>query len=850
MSDASGAGPLRGPADENDDRTRRDPAGPEDASQDATRRDSRPSGDAAADGTRADTRPKDPGGNGTEGRQGDGWSHVPAAVIERYDVVSALRAGGEAYRVLLARDRTDGSLRVVKLYNAVHRNDDVMRALQRADHSHVVRLHAFGSEPDPYGGVGWPWEVLEYIPGGSLADLLKQTGALGERQVRAVLGQLAGALHYLHTELVMGEHRGAAHRDVKPANVLLRGAEDPAEVVLADFGLVAEARHTRQTNVAAGSVLYQAPETFLRADRRPAQDWWSLGVMVVEMLTGENPNAAGTAGWSHSRGVHEYLTTHDVDLSGVTDEHWRLLCRGLLTREPEHRWGYEQVDTWLRGGRPKLHREASRRLSGQPLWLAGEAHHDLESVAEAMSGPNWEDARALFLSADRLEALRAWLRREFNGGGVPADLVAAPAQDARAAAVRAVAFRAAVLEGARPMFAGRPADAPGLCALSASSSPQDQRAVALISGELLRVLAYHPCATPNAQGHRRCGSRCDVLADAAEALPESEAELRRAITALQSELGPRASPVRDAVNALHNSRELRVLCLRGVLDPATVRRERLKIIALRRIPRYRACPWWMRLSAEAVHDRDSPVRLQLARVLLRFAEAEGLQELRKPDGRNGQRRKRSQDALRRTGTAVAVLSADLVTAAALFATSLAVLYVTSAAWLTWAGDRPEARLDRYAQVAADTQYVLAVPLAAVLLSVVLLRRRPGPGANLGAWLVVLAGGLLALTLWNDLGSEIRFPYVPGTDFKDALLKTDRLAGENPRAVACWAAVGSVLSLIAVVKGAHRRPGVRGPARDAVWARGLVIAAVLVLLLFPVLGWWLPSFVSAEPQELW
>lgn len=872
MSDTSGKGSAAGPpprdkpADLDEDLTRRDsPAhdgraynrahdGAYDRSSDSTRRDTgAPEDDGPTDGTRFDTRRKSDGaGTAADGGAG-GWNQVPAAVTERYEVVRALPTGGEAYRVLLTRDKADGSLWVVKLYHgSARRNDDVMRGLREADHPNVVRLRDFGAEPDPYGGAEWPWEVMEYVPDGSLAELLHEGGALPERQVRSVLEQLSAGLHYLHTELRIGEHRGAAHRDVKPANVLLRSARDPVEAVLADFGLVAEARHTRQTDVAAGSASYQAPETFLRADRRPTQDWWSLGVVVAEMLTGENPNAAGSGGWSSTRALQEILITHDVDLSAVADARWLLLCEGLLTRELEHRWGYEQVSTWLRGGSPPVRRKAPDPHAGRPLRLGGQGHHRLEELAEAMvAGPSWQDARDLFLSAERLAALRTWLDQEFDGGGIPADLVGTPAQDARAAAVRIAAFRAAVLTDAPPVFAGHPADAPGLCALAASSATQDQQVAALISGDLLRVFAYHPCATPAVRGHGRCGSRCEVLAEAAEALPIAEDRLRQTISGLRAQFGHEASAaLRDALATLQNNRELRVLCLRSVLDPASVRRERLRLMVRRRTSRLRACRWWMRLSADALRERDAPARLLLARVLMSFAAAEGLEELTKPGGRNKKRRERARDAADRTTSAVLAVSADLATAAVLLLTSLTVLYVSTVAWLQWAGEEPDPRVDRYAQVAAAVQYTLAVPLTVALLSVVLLHRPPVRAAVLAVWLVLVAGAAVALTLWNDLGSRIRFPYVPGTDFRQSLLETDRLAGDHPGAAACWAAVGATIALVAVVKANGYRATRGGLGVDAGWVRGLVIVAVVILLVFPALAWWVPPFVPTEPKELW
>ncbi|MER5470646.1 serine/threonine-protein kinase [Streptomyces sp. NPDC002935] len=837
-------------------RDRTDHTGDRGDRTDATRRDTvPPEGARATDATRVDTRPRQSAGSGpTEDPTAD-WIHVPTVITERYQVIKALPAGGEALGVRHVKDRLDGSEWVVKLYRgSLRRNVPVMTALKEADHPHVVRVRDFGSERDTHG-IDWPWEVLEYVPGGSLDGRLTGHEALPEADVRAVLAQLTEALHYLHNDLRIGDGRGAAHRDVKPANILLRRRNGPVEAVLADFGLVAETRETRQTDLAAGSWMYQAPETFYRADRRSAQDWWSLGVVVVRMLTGRNPNDGGAGGWSGPQALFEYLTTHDVDLSGVADARWRQLCAGLLTRAPEHRWGREQVRVWLNGGSPEVHSAPTTQPVGKPLGVNGETYYDLASLAEAMAESAWPVSRSPFLSAEWLGSLRGWLEREFNGGGIPGELVEQPAEDARAAAVRAAAFRAAVLKRTPPRFAGHPADAAGLSALAASSAPEDRQVVAVISGDLLHVLASHPCATPTAAGHRRCGSRCRVLANAAETLPEVEARLGREITDLRSRVRNKASAgLADALRGLHQDRELRVLCLRGVLDPAGLRRLRWNIRTQRGTSKLRSCAWWMELSATALRDRDSPARLLLAQVLLPVARADGHNELRKPGGRRERWRTEAMRALSRARAYALRLSADLVTAALLFCTSLVVLYVAVVAWFSWSGDRPETDLGRYASTAVHLQYTLSVPLAAVLLSLVLLQAGPAPAARFAAWCVVASGVALAVTLWNGHGGDIRFPYLPGANLKDSLLEleTQPGIGDHPGTAACVAAAIATACLIGIAHWAEQRPA-RAPGRyaaSATWARALTVLVVLALLIGPAFDWWPPALVPTETKELW
>ncbi|MEU6277907.1 serine/threonine-protein kinase [Streptomyces populi] len=803
----------------------------------------------SGDSTRFDTRRMD-SPEPESGLPGGDRLPVDQDLQDRYEVLRSLGAGGEAHRVLLARDITDGSLAVIKIYRqSIRRNDDVMRALGGARHRHVVRLLDHGTTTDQFGDQ-WSWEVLEYAAGGSLADLLRSNGPIAPDQVRLLLTQLIEALNHLHTQLVVGKRRGAAHRDLKPANVLLRSEHGPLEAVLADFGMVAEAGHTRHTDHAAGSAPYQAPETFRRASRSITQDWWALGIMVVEMLTGRNPNAVD-GGWANPLALHEHLTTHPVDLDGVTDPRWRMLCQGLLTRTPAKRWGYEQVATWLRGGNPQVHGEGATGESRAPYWLAGERLYTVDQVADAMAAEAWTDVLRTFQDAKRLARLRDWLQREFNGGGIPPQLVREPVEDPRSAAVRMASFRASVRPQAAPRFAGRLTDAAGLSELAASEAGDDQAVMAVVSPELIGVFAGHACTTAGRPGHERCGVRCRVLTAAADALPVVEEEVRRTLADLRSAAEPGGHLAR-ALPMMGNNKSLHILCLRSALDPATGRRLRRRLGWLRRFNgSLRACTWWMELSRRAVRERGSLGLLLVADVLVTTAEGDGGAKLREPGGRTEQRRERAMAVLGRTGMGAVAVIGDAVTSAVLFTAALAALYVAAVAWLMLGGDRPEPSPGKYVGLAADLQYTLAVPIAVALLAVLMCQRRPGPAAVWGGVLAVLTGALAALGLWHGHRRDVRFPYLPGADFRSLLLDLDGRAEDRPGATACWVAVAVVLLIGIVVDLANRRPKPVFGDQDLWWVRAAVVLAVLLLVVGLVKDWpVVPGFLAAAPQKLW
>jgi len=197
--------------------------------------------------------------------------------------VEGVLGEGIRKRVYLARDTVldrDVAVAVVRAdgLTAVERErvEREVRLLARlGTHPNVVVLH------DVIDVDGATAMVFEYLPGGSVADLLAVAGVLPVRDALRIGEQIARALDAVH-------RAGVFFRDVKPGNVLLTG---DGTAKLCDFGLAFRLETGKLTDpgLVVGSLAYLAPERVARRHYDERSDLYALGVVCYEMLAGEPP---------------------------------------------------------------------------------------------------------------------------------------------------------------------------------------------------------------------------------------------------------------------------------------------------------------------------------------------------------------------------------------------------------------------------------------------------------------------------------------------------------------------------------------------------------------------------------
>ncbi len=185
--------------------------------------------------------------------------------------------------VYRAWDRTAGRPCAVKVLGDTLSRDEEFRRRFRGEaeaaagltHPHIVAVYDWGDVPPHH------YIAMEYVPGGTLQDLMRRDGRLGEGAALRIAAEVADALAYAHG-------RDVVHWDIKPHNILLT---QDGHVKVADFGIAwtLDATHLTRTGTVMGSVHYISPEQAGGDQAGPASDQYALGIVLYEMLAGHVP---------------------------------------------------------------------------------------------------------------------------------------------------------------------------------------------------------------------------------------------------------------------------------------------------------------------------------------------------------------------------------------------------------------------------------------------------------------------------------------------------------------------------------------------------------------------------------
>lgn len=247
----------------------------------------------------------------------------------RYVVERRLGSGGMAV-VYLARDsELDRDVAVKALGDPLAADDRFVERFRREattaaglSHPNVVQVYDFGEEEHRL------FIVMELVEGESLSDVLRAEGRLPVERVLDIAGQACRALAYAHGE-------GVVHRDVKPANLLLRS---DGVLKVADFGIARageEATQLTQAGTVLGTASYLSPEQAAGEAVTNRADLYSLGVVLYELLTSRTPRRIETLAQLASLGEEPIRPLRD--LASEVPEHVEATVMRCLARNPRYR---------------------------------------------------------------------------------------------------------------------------------------------------------------------------------------------------------------------------------------------------------------------------------------------------------------------------------------------------------------------------------------------------------------------------------------------------------------------------------------------------------------------------------
>ncbi len=286
--------------------------------------------------------------------------------LDRFEVRAPLGSGGASV-VYRAYDRERGAEVALKVLRRpsgrdLYRFKREFRALASLFHPNLVGLYelfAFGDQ----------WCIsMELIEGVGFIDWVRPARLSGARpraeivaapvelaRLRATLPQLVDGLAALHAA-------GKLHRDLKPSNVLVT---PEGRVVLLDFGLVAAAREREPDRLAVGTPAYMSPEQAADQPQSWPSDWYAVGAMLYEALTGRRP-FEGAAEQVMRRKQSE-RPAPPTQLVASTPADLGNLCMALLAAAPAQRPEVERIYSHLGTQPSPATREARRLFAPTPL---------------------------------------------------------------------------------------------------------------------------------------------------------------------------------------------------------------------------------------------------------------------------------------------------------------------------------------------------------------------------------------------------------------------------------------------------------------------------------------------------
>ena len=233
---------------------------------------------------------------------------------------------GSYGRVRLCKQKKTGEIFVMKILkkNEIIKQKQVdhvyseFNILSTLKHPFIVQLVGFNFEDPKY-----IYFVLEYIQGGELFTLLRTKGTFPVPQTKFYIAHIITIFEYLHSKNIV-------YRDLKHENILIN---KNGYLKLTDFGF-AKILENEKTYTLCGTPEYLAPEIILNKGHGKAVDWWTLGILLYEMLVGIDPFSD-----DDPMKTYQKILKGKINFPKTIDKDAKSLIKHLLTQDTSKRFG-------------------------------------------------------------------------------------------------------------------------------------------------------------------------------------------------------------------------------------------------------------------------------------------------------------------------------------------------------------------------------------------------------------------------------------------------------------------------------------------------------------------------------
>ncbi|XP_047323344.1 serine/threonine-protein kinase AtPK2/AtPK19-like [Impatiens glandulifera] len=252
--------------------------------------------------------------------------NVPTIGLEDFEVMKVVGQGGfgKVYQVRKKGTCEIYAMKVMRKDKIMEKNHaGYMKAerdiLTKIQHPFIVQLrYSFQTKYRLY-------LVLDFMNGGHLFFQLYHQGLFREDLARIYAAEIVSAVCHLHANSIM-------HRDLKPENILL---DADGHIILTDFGLAKQFDDSNsRSNSLCGTVEYMSPEIVLGKGHDKGADWWSVGILLFEMLTGKTPFCGG-----NREKIQQKIVKERIKLPGFLTSEAHAILKALLQKDPTKRMG-------------------------------------------------------------------------------------------------------------------------------------------------------------------------------------------------------------------------------------------------------------------------------------------------------------------------------------------------------------------------------------------------------------------------------------------------------------------------------------------------------------------------------